>query len=307
MPQGYQIPTTNVGVNTINTAVDRNPTETNSGLGFLNGYILPEQRPGSPNMSTNGFGGKIYYQRNVDGNCDNGNCNCNGNCGNIQCRNCIPSQCVNCTNCQGQSWLQSNNCNCACTYNCNAQATSWNCNCACNCSKIICAKLYEFGLMNQNIWAADQAYGKWLRKNDRRVYRGYVRWARIMTAWMDGRGPVFLPWIKDEATRSAVQKEKMTAMAYKIGTPWSEHMAYLMGALHQDNTQGRILMAIGTTICRIVDRVPRKPKAQRHRLPVVWSMWALLYFSHYTAKTLTPVVDFINSFKVSKVNTVKES
>lgn len=80
----------------------------------------------------NGLHSRAWYQRNVDGNCNNGNCNCVGNCGNIQCNQCFASQCVNCTNCDTKAYLQAN-CNCACTYNCNANLATYNCNCLCNC------------------------------------------------------------------------------------------------------------------------------------------------------------------------------
>jgi len=81
---------------------------------------------------------RAYYQRNVDGNCNNGNCTSNCNCGNIQCNNCLIAATVNCTNCDAQSWLQGN-CNCACTYNCTTSETSYNCNCACACACFVCA------------------------------------------------------------------------------------------------------------------------------------------------------------------------
>ena len=81
---------------------------------------------------------RAYYQRNNDGNCDNGNCTSNCNCGNIQCNNCLIAATVNCTNCDAQSWLQGN-CNCACTYNCTTSETSYNCNCACACACFVCA------------------------------------------------------------------------------------------------------------------------------------------------------------------------
>jgi hypothetical protein len=161
--------------------------------------------------------------------------------------------------------------------------------------------------MNQNIWAADQAYGKWLRKTDRTVYRGYVRWARIVTAWMSGKGPNYMPWIRDEKTRLEKQTEKITDMAIKIGTPWSEHMAYLMGARTVDNRMGKILMTIGKPICRFVDKMPRKQKVQRHKLPTLWTMWALFYFSYYTSKGLTQVLDFVDTLKINKVKSLKES
>lgn len=83
--------------------------------------------------SMDGHYGKAWYQRNADGNCNNGNCTSNCNCGNIQCTNCYISGAVNCANCDAQAWLQTN-CNCACTYNCNTGQVSYNCNCDCNCA-----------------------------------------------------------------------------------------------------------------------------------------------------------------------------
>jgi hypothetical protein len=269
-------------------------------LNFLNGLIRSDQRPATPSMTA--FYNKNYFQNTADGaNCANGNCTANCNCGNIQCNNCTIAGTINCGNCDTQAWLQ-NNCNCACTYNCTTAATSYACNCACNCSKIICAKLYDFGLMDQNIWAADQAYGQWLRKKDRTVYRGYVRWARIVTAWMDGKGPNYMPWILDADKRSAAQKAAITDMAIKIGTPWSEHMAYLMGALPKDNVQGRILMEIGKPICRFVDSLPRVgKKSRRHRLPTLYTMWALFYLSYYTSLVGARTHSFFNGFSFGKL------
>ena len=381
-----------IDVAAINTEIGL-PNTLSSTLSFLNGYLKSPAE--SPNLGA--FFGTAYYQRNVDGNCNNGNCsnsgsgngnctavivpdngncaigggpngncNINCNCGNIQCHNCTiagPSDCtncavcfpqqpyapyfgqinctvctpincadcsvcsgINCTNCDSQQYLQPN-CNCSggyncttsgvsynCTtstysvncvgygvvYNCLANPTTYNCNCACNCSKIICAKLYEFGLMDNNIWAADQAYGQWLRKNDRKLYRGYVRWARIVTAWMDGKGPDFMVWIKDPKERAIRQKAAITDMAIKIGTPWSEHMAWLMGEMKNDNTMGRILMRIGTPISKFVDMLPR-PKVRReerkHSLATLYTMWALFYFSYYTSLIIVNVLNKISSWK----------
>lgn len=265
-------------------------------LNFLNNLIVSGQRPATPAM--NNFYSKAYFQNTTQGNCANGNCTSNCNCGNIQCNNCLISGTVNCANCDAQSWLQTN-CNCACTYNCTTSQTSYNCNCACNCSKIICAKMYEHGLMSPDIWSADQAYGQWLRKNDKTVYRGYVRWARIVTAWMDGKGPDFMLWVPKER-RAAAQKVAITDMAIKIGTPWSEHMAYLMGTLKTDNMMGRILMTIGRPICRFVDMIPRskKPKSQRkHALITLYTMWALFYISYYTSLSCVKVLSVFEKVK----------
>jgi hypothetical protein len=289
-----------IGISDVSTEIGQ-ATNFSTSLNFLNGLIRSDQRPANPSLTA--FYSKTYFQNNNEGNCANGNCTNNCNCGNIGGANCFINGTVNCANCDSQAWLQ-NNCNCACTYNCTFAATaSYNCNCACNCSKIICAKLYDFGLMDQNIWVADQAYGQWLRKKDRTVYRGYVRWARIVTAWMDGKGPNYMPWIVDADKRSAAQKAAITDMAIKIGTPWSEHMAYLMGALPEDNVQGRILMEIGKPICRFVDSLPRVSKrSRRHRLPTLYTMWALFYLSYYTSLAGAKVLSVINYFKKTKMS-----
>lgn len=274
---------------------------TQEDINYLNSLILPAEKPPAfntpyPNMDR--FHQMTYYQNNTAGNCNNGNCAAPGGGGNIQCTNCSLAT-INCTNCDSQAYLQLG-VNCACTYNC-SQVTNigYNCNCACNCSKIICAKLHEFGLLNPNVWAADQAYGQWLRKNDRMVYRGYVRWARIVTAWMDGKGPDFMVWIKDKNERITRQKAAITDMAMKIGLPWSEHMAYLMGEFKNDNLMGRVCMTIGKPICRFVDLLPRKPKAQRHKLHTLYAMWALFFFTYYTALSVVKVSNVINKFKTS--------
>jgi hypothetical protein len=259
-----------------------------SNLYFLNSFILPALAPANPNMSA--FYGLTYYQNTNQGNCNNGNTsNCNCNCGNIQCNNCTNCNAINCANCQTQKYLQTGtNCT-ACTYNCNVNATSYNCNCACNCSKIICAKLYEFGYLDPNVWAADQRYGKWLRQTDRRVYRGYIRWARTVTAWMDGKGPDCFVWLPKEQ-RAAAQKEAITKMSLRIGIPWSEHMAYLMGARTVDNLRGRVLMTIGVPISRLIDYIPHR---KGHRLATLWGMWALFWMSHWTADVIVAANKFM--------------
>jgi hypothetical protein len=296
-----------IDVGDINVEIGRARTFSTN-LSFLNNQIVPTQRPATPVMSQ--FYSKNFFQNNTQGNCNNGNCTSNCNCGNIQCNNCLIGGTVNCTNCDAQSWLQTN-CNCACTYNCTTSQTSYNCNCACNCSKIICAKLYEFGLMDPNIWAADQKYGQWLRKNDRSLYRGYVRWARIVTAWMDGKGPDFMVWIKDDTKRSIAQKAAITDMAIKIGTPWSEHMAWLMNEVKNDNTMGRILMAIGTPISKLVSLLPRSKKKfanRKHSLITLYTMWALFYFSYYTSLNIVKIMNIVDKFKKIKIFSIfKES
>ena len=267
-------------------------------LSWLNDHIKPSQRPQPPRLSA--FYGMTYFQNTTEGNCNNGNCTSNCNCGNIQCTNCYIAGEVACVNCDPQPFLQTGG-NCACSYNCNTGETSYNCNCACNCSKIICSKLHDIGAMAPAIFAADQAYGKWLFKNDKVVYRGYIRWARIVTAWMDGKGPDFMFWIKDKEKRTAAQKALTVKMATKMGIPWAEHMAFKMGSLREDNLHGKVLMTIGVPICRFLDKMPRvRERDRRHRLPVLLAMWAAFYASHWTAATVVSVNTLFNKIS-SKV------
>jgi len=81
---------------------------------------------------------RAYYQRNNDGNCNNGNCTTSSNSGNIQCENCTITA-INCANCDGQNYLQAGT-NCACTYNCTQNTDqTYNCNCNCACACLVCA------------------------------------------------------------------------------------------------------------------------------------------------------------------------
>lgn len=119
-----------ISMSQINTEIGY-PAGYNSNLSWLNSLIRPNIRPGQPNL--NSFHGLTWYRRNVDGNCNNGNCTFNCNCGNIQCTNCYYAGTTNCANCDAQNWLYWN-CNCACTYNCNYGPVSYNCDCACDCN-----------------------------------------------------------------------------------------------------------------------------------------------------------------------------
>jgi hypothetical protein len=161
-------------------------------------------------------------------------------------------------------------------------------------------------MMPYNIFAADQMYGEWLKKNDRVVYRGYIKWAKIVTSWIDGNGPDFMVWIKDKEQRKELQKQAATKWAYKIATPWSEHMAYLMNAVKNDNMMGRIIMAIGRPICKIVYFMPKK-----RMVPDVistWTMWALFFFSYYTSLNIVKIMNTVDKFKKIKIFSIfKES
>lgn len=217
-------------------------------LNFLNGYIKPTQRDVSPMLNT--FHDKAYYVKSNDGNCNNGNTgNCNCNCGNIQCYATANCENINCVNCDGQNWLQSN-CNCACTYNCNSNQNCYSYNC--NCSKIICTKLFSLGRLPVDVFMADQQFGDYLIKNHPDVYNGYAAWAQIVVDWMSNEGPMINFWVRDEKQR----RQELTAWARRwaeeIATPWAEWMAHKMGVKAETNYTGLVLMAIGAPISKAV-------------------------------------------------------
>ena len=116
-----------ISISDINNTMG-NPSTYSTDLNFLNGVITPSQRPSTPNMDS--FHGKNYFQANIYGNCDNGNCtqtDCDCNC-DSNCSNCINCYAINCANCDAQAWLQTD-CNCACTYNCTQRTHPYACAC----------------------------------------------------------------------------------------------------------------------------------------------------------------------------------
>jgi hypothetical protein len=117
--------------------------------------------------------------------------------------------------------------------------------------KIICTRLYELGLMNKEIYQADQAFGAELVRTHPDIYNGYRAWAEIVVDWMDGGGPKMMPWMSDEKFSQAAKKWA-TQWAQDIATPWAEEMAYQMRETMLPNNTGKAIMAIGTPICKII-------------------------------------------------------
>lgn len=272
-----------IGVGSVLTETGQSATRADTDLNWLNGYIKSTQRPATPNLA--GFWGMAYYQRNQDGNCTNNgaNCdyNCNCNCGNIQCNNCANCATVNCANCDTQSWLQSN-CNCACTYNCNSNANCYSYNC--NCSKIICTKLFELGMMPRNTFFADQMFGLKMQREEPEVHAGYIRWATLIVQGMEGKAKDFMFWVP-KSRRKEAEKAATIKWAHKVATPWSEHMAWLMGYRDTDNNVGRIIMGLGKPLSKLVNKLP----ARDFGLIGTYSLWIVCPALYYTATVIDKV------------------
>ncbi len=101
--------------------------------------------------------------------------------------------------------------------------------------KIICHKLHELGLMDDDIFEADQVFGYILKQTKPTIYHGYVAWAKYIVRGMNNK--------------------YFAKVVNVFAKPWSEHMAYIMGYSEKDNLIGNMLMKVGTPICFIVGKI----------------------------------------------------
>lgn len=283
-----------IAISEVNTEVGRTATTANTPLQWLNDtYVRSDQRPASANLGT--FRGMAFYQRNQDGNCTNNgfNCdtNCNCDCGNIQCNACVNCATVNCANCDTQNWLQAN-CNCACTYNCHSQTNCFSYNC--NCSKIICTKLHELGLMDSIIFQADQLFGIKMLNEEPEVHAGYTRWASTIVAGMEGKTRDFMYWVP-KSIRKDVEAKSTIKWALKVATPWSKHMAYEMGMLSEDDNVGRLIMKMGKKLSKFVNKLP---KAENSLLGI-YTLWLVCPVMYYAAVGIDKCQSVCNFNKVT--------
>jgi hypothetical protein len=150
--------------------------------------------------------------------------------------------------------------------------------------KIICTKLYEYGILPPHIYAADQEFGMMLRQNDPDAYNGYIKWATVVVDWMEGSGPNFMFWIRDKEKRHEKQRNFFINLTKRIATPWAYHMAYKMGYVMKDNRAGRLIMKSGLAISKLVGKFTQKDKEMN---PVV--AYTMLLFLGVYFRTLSGV------------------
>lgn len=99
--------------------------------------------------------------------------------------------------------------------------------------KIICGELYRQGFLSEEIWEADQRFGRELYETNPRISLGYVFWAREVVKYMK-------------------KNPNHTKYLYIICKPWTEHMAYKMGISKKRNIVGNITQKIGYVYSLIV-------------------------------------------------------
>lgn len=99
--------------------------------------------------------------------------------------------------------------------------------------KIICGELYRQGFLSEEVWEADQEFGKLLFKTHPRVMLGYTFWARKVVKYM-----------RENPTH--------TKYLYRVFKPWTEQMAYTMGISNKYNIVGSVTQKIGFVYSLIV-------------------------------------------------------
>jgi len=124
--------------------------------------------------------------------------------------------------------------------------------------KIICTKLYELGLMDKDVYEADQAYGALVAANDPALMDGYHYWANIVVDWMSGSGVRVIPFVSD-AKNGAIMSAWATSWAQEIAMPWAQHMQYEMGQRKDDSKIGKALMTVGGPISRLFANRKERP------------------------------------------------
>jgi hypothetical protein len=99
--------------------------------------------------------------------------------------------------------------------------------------KIICNELYNQGYLPQHIWNADERYGNMMFDKEPKLVLGYMMWAKNVVKFMK-------------------EKPKYTKWIYMVVKPWTEHMAYEMSELPNDNFIGKIIHNVGKQYCYYV-------------------------------------------------------
>lgn len=102
---------------------------------------------------------------------------------------------------------------------------------------IICTESHRQGLMPDNIYLADNKFGKYMIRNHPNIIRGYWIWASPVVKWM-----------QNNPTGSKI-------FYNFIVKHWSEHMAYRMNVLEKDNKFGNFIHIVGTKFSKFVYNV----------------------------------------------------
>ena len=96
---------------------------------------------------------------------------------------------------------------------------------------VICTELHRQGLMDDETYTLDQAYGAMLVYSDPAVYSGYIKLATPVVERMK-------------------QSKAFTRFVWMLAKPWAREMAAQMGE-GKGSLIGKLIMAIGYPLCRM--------------------------------------------------------
>lgn len=99
--------------------------------------------------------------------------------------------------------------------------------------KIICTELHRQGMMTNDVFDADQAYGRIMWVADPDVMVGYHLWAPTIVRWMQS-------------------SRFVTAVTIIIAMTWARQMAFVMGVEEKGTIRGAAIMAAGKWFCRVL-------------------------------------------------------
>ena len=128
---------------------------------------------------------------------------------------------------------------------------------ACTTCKVICTELYNQGLLSEEVYKADQLYGRTI--SSPAAMKVYSLWG-VPTAQLMAKSPL------------------VTAIVRPLATAWAEHMAHEMGVTQDDTLLGRMLRmtfsplheALGSVFYPELNNTPStdKPGLPGQTLPV---------------------------------------
>jgi hypothetical protein len=108
-------------------------------------------------------------------------------------------------------------------------------------STVICTELHRQGFMSDYIRSADQKFGDMIWETRPEVMIGYHYWALGIVEKMK-------------------KSRSFTKAVWFFAKPWSEQMAFEMGALKKGNPIGKFLMEIGIFFSGIIGKIISKKK-----------------------------------------------
>jgi hypothetical protein len=112
--------------------------------------------------------------------------------------------------------------------------------------KIICDLLYRQGYLPKEIWEADEKFGRLMLKTNKKGMFGYLTWAKPVVKFLS-------------------ENPQYSKYFYLITKPWSEHMAYQMGVLPEDNKLGKVIHYIGNKFSLVVYELITSRKKRRKK------------------------------------------